>query len=448
MTFINRSHELERLERMALSGQKELLVLYGRRRLGKTALLREFARTHKTLFFSCPLSTTEEALRLFQLQMADAFNEPLLARTRFAGWPDALAYVFEQAARQNISVVFDEFPYLMRSVPGIEATLQHLWDAQTEPVWIGLCGSLLSVMQDKVLGADAPLYGRRTEQLHLGPMSFREVSLFYPSASFEERAYRYAVFGGVPAYAERAARFTSLDEAVTTLILQTDGILYQEPDFLVREELREPGAYFSILHSLAAGMTRPNQIAQDAGVPHSSITKYLDVLGRLQMVRRQVPITEKNPERSTKGIYVLTDPFLRFWFRYVFPYRSTLELGRAGELYQSTVKPDLSNFLGAAYEQICAEEILRNGPSLLGFQAMRMGRYWDSKMEIDLVVEDARGEHVAFIECKWSRNVNVKRLLSEVARRADLIPTYAGVQKSCYIMSRTKSAHPNHIRLG
>lgn len=448
MNFINRNHELERLEQMAQSGQKELLILYGRRRLGKTALLREFTRTHKTLFFSCPLSTAEEALRLFQLQMADAFNEPLLARTRFSGWPDALAYVFEQAARQHISVIFDEFPYLMRSVPGIEATLQHLWDAQTEPVWIGLCGSLLSVMQDKVLGADAPLYGRRTEQMHLGPMSFREVSLFYPGASFEECAYRYAVFGGVPAYAERAANFASTDTAVTDLILRPDGILYQEPDFLMREELREPGVYFSILHSLAAGMTRPNQIAQDAGVPHSSLNKYLDVLVRMRMIRRQVPITQKNPERSAKGLYMLADPFLRFWFRYVFPHRSTLELGRAEDLYQSTVKPDVSNFLGATYEQICSEEILKDGKSLLGFQPMRIGRYWDAKLEIDLIVEDAKREHAAFVECKWSRNVNVKRLLSEVSTRADLIPAYAGVQKSCYVMSRTKSAHPHHIRLG
>jgi AAA+ ATPase superfamily predicted ATPase len=168
----------------------------------------------------------------------------------------------------------------------------------------------------------------------------------------------------------------------------------------------------------------------------------------MQVVSRRVPITEKNPERSTKGIYALADPFLRFWFRYVFPHRSTIELGRGEELFLNTVKPDLSNFMGSIYEQMCYEEIGREGQTLLGFQPMRIGRYWEPQAEIDLVAEDARRGHVAFIECKWSRNVNVSRIIGDLSRKTDLISAYAGVSKSIYVMSRTDTDHPNHIRFG
>jgi len=297
-----------------------------------------------------------------------------------------------------------------------------------------------------VLGANAPLYGRRTQAIHLKPMPFADVCQFYSNTHFADLTQWYAFFGGVPAYAEKAGAYDSPQAAAVDLILNENGILYPEPEFLVREELREPGVYFSILRSLAAGNTRPNEIAQDAGVPHSGVNKYLDTLRRMQMIERRVPLTEKHPERSTKALYVLSDHFLRFWFRYVFPNRSIIELGKGETLYSGKIKPDLNNFIGPVYEDMCHQEIIRNGIAIIGWEPFRIGRYWDPKCEIDLVVEDLNGEKVAFIECKWGMKVHIDRTLRKLRQKSDAIPQYAGRQKSYYVMSRTATHHKHHIR--
>ena len=448
MAFFDREAELRQLEKMVSSGRKEMLVLYGRRRLGKTTLLREFSKKHPALFFSCPLSTSSEALRLFQERMAAAFGDPLLGQTLFPGWTEAMRFALEAAGKRRIAVIFDEFPYLLRSVPGIDSIIQHIWDGTDRPVWIGLSGSLISMMLEKVIGASAPLYGRRTEVLQLKPMTFEGVSLFYPRLSFNDRALRYGLFGGVPAYSEKAASFSTLRKSVLDLVLRENGVMYQEPDFLVREELREPGNYFSILRSLAAGMTRPNEIAQDSGVVHSGVNKYLDTLRRMQLIERRVPITEKNPERSTKAVYVLADNFLRFWFRYAFTNRSVIELGRGKELYDTKIKPDLNNYMGPVYEEMCHQEVVRRGSEILGWEPYKLGRYWDSQSEIDLVVENENEARVAFVECKWGRRIHMERTLSMLRKKSDRIPYYQGWRKQYHIMSRTITKHPYHVLLG
>jgi len=448
MTFFNRIQELKLLNESATEKDKQLVVIFGRRRLGKTTLLRNFAKTKDAFFFSCPISTASEALRHFQQQMADAFDEPILKKAEFPGWQEALEYLFETSIQRNIPLIFDEFPYLIKSVPGVDTIIKHLWDKNDKKIWIGLCGSLISVMQEKVLGKDAPLYGRRSEIMQIKPFTFHDISLFYPNSTFEDKALWFGYFGGVPAYAEKASSYGSPFESIEKMILNENGVLYQEPEFLVREELREPGAYFSILHSLASGKTRPNEIAQDSGVPHSGINKYLDTLKRMQLIERRVPITEKNPERSTKALYLLADNFLRFWFRYVFPNRSIIELGRGRQLLERFVKPDLDIFMGPIFEQICHQELNKNGKKLIGWEPLKIGRYWDRQIEIDIVVEDTLSQRVAFVECKWGKRVNVNKVLNGLRKKSDLITSYAGWKKQCYVISRSKTSNPNHIFLG
>ena len=255
-------------------------------------------------------------------------------------------YALEACGREGRPLVLDELPYRQHSVPGIESLLQHAWDGHDGAVKLVLTGSSFSVLDAAVADPRAPLYGRRTAQLEVQPMSFAEVADFYPGWSFEQRAVAWGLFGGVPAYAEQAARHASPAEAALALALSPTGPLHTEPECLVREELRDPGVYFSILHSLAAGLMRPNRIAQDAGVPGPSTDKYLDVLRRLRLVHRDVPVTEARPERSRKGLYRLSDPFLRFWFRYVYPNRSALEAGAGREVLETVVLPDLDTFMG------------------------------------------------------------------------------------------------------
>lgn len=444
MTFYNRTKELEQLEKFYLSKDKELMVLYGRRRLGKTRLLKEFCNKHPGLFFSCPLSTSKEALRLFQAQMAISFNAPLLNQTNFFGWQEAMQYAFEKTIQHKMVIIFDEFPYLMRSVPGIDSIIQHLWDNSGMPIKLILCGSHVSVMLDQVIGAKAPLYGRRTYSINLAPMSFSDISLFYPNVSFEETVKWYAFFGGVPAYAERASKYQDAESSLFDMVLNPDGNLYQEPDFLVNEELREPAVYFSILRSLAFGQTKPNQISQDAGVRHSGINKYLDTLKKMHLIEKRIPITEKNPERSTKGLYFIRDQFLKFWFRYIFPNKSIIELGNGKKLFEKHIKADLSILFGHVYEDICFQRI-QNNQALLEFEVYNAGPYWEKNFEIDIIAEDPFDHQVAFIECKWSTNININRLLQHLKRNADLIKHYSGWKKSYFIMSRTRISHPNHI---
>lgn len=445
--FVNRTGELALLERIAASDRRELLVIYGRRRLGKTALLRRFAAGRPLVFFSCPLSTAPEALRLFTGALARTFDDPLLARTRFSGWSEAVEYALESCGRERRLLVLDELPYLQQSVPGVDSLLQHAWDRHEGAAKVLLAGSSFSVMDAAVADPRAPLYGRRTAQLEVRPMSFAEVSDFYPGWSFERRAVAYGLFGGVPAYAEQAARHESPHEAAHALALSPTGPLYTEPEFLVREELRDPGAYFSILHSLAAGKTRPNEIAQDAGVAASSVGKYLDVLRRMRIVRREAPVTEARPERSRKGLYRLDDAFLRFWFRYVYPNRSVLEAGGSRQVLDAVVRPDLDTFMGAPYEEICRQHLLAEGPRLLGWPPLRIGRYWDHRTEIDLIAVDAAGARVAFVECKWGRTVDVRRVARRLREKARAIARFSSASHRYLVISRTDVDDEHHIRL-
>ena len=445
--FINRVNELALLERLAASDQRELLVIYGRRRLGKTALLRQFGAGRPLLFFACPLSTAPEALRLFTRELARTFDDSLLARTRFSGWSEAVEYAVERCGRLGIPLVLDELPYLQRSVPGIDSLLQHAWDGHDGAVKLFLTGSSFSVMDAAVADPRAPLYGRRTAQLEVQPMSFDEVAEFHPAWSFEQRAVAYGLFGGVPAYVEQVARHESPGEAAHALALSPAGPLYAEPEFLVREELRDPGAYFAILHALAAGKTRPNEIAQDAGIPHASVGKYLDTLRRLRLVRRETPVTEARPERSRRSLYRLADPFLRFWFRYVYPNRSALEAGRSRQVLESVVLPDLDTFMGPPYEDICRQRLIDNWQRLLGWQPLRVGRYWDARTEIDLIAVDAAGERAAFVECKWGSAVDVARVVRRLREKARTVAPFAAMSHRYLVISRTDVDDEHHVRL-
>ncbi len=448
MKFINRIEELQLLKKILESKQKEMLVLFGRRRIGKTALLRYISRRQPSLFFACPISTEKESLRLFQSRMAEVLNEPLLRETHFPGWPEALNYGFKACSKKNIPIILDEFPYLLRSVPGIGSIIQNIWDSFEDPIKIILNGSLISIMYNNFFNTTAPLYGRRTYQLHMKPMTFNQIKNFYPNITFDQQLKYYGTFGGIPAYAFRAAQYESYQQAICDLICDSNGIFYYEPELLVKEELRDPNAYFSILHSIASGNTRPHLIAQASGINQASMSKYLDILIKIGIIQRLTPITEKNPERSKKGIYRLADNFLKFWFRYIYPNRSVIDSGMGKELTKSHIIPDLSTYIGFVYEEICHQEIKERGKVLLGWSPFKIGRYWDSNSEIDIIVEDNTGKRVAFIECKLSQKVNVRRLTNKLQQKAVSIPYYYQWEHQYLIISRTKTREDNHYQIG
>lgn len=440
MNFINRSKELTQLNQLFNTDKAQLVVVYGRRRIGKTRLLVHFCEGKKMVFFAATRTSEKEALGIFSEQIAKAFPEKKLEYTQFASFRKALEFLFEEARSTPLVLVIDEFPYLMEASAGIDVHLQHLWDHEKEKsnIKIILCGSTLSVMQKKVLGKNAPLYGRRTGAIKLLPLDYFNARLFCPAADLDKAVMYYSIFGGVPFYLEQLKPDGSLDDNVAKLVLDQTGLLYNEPYFLVQEELRDPKLYFAAMHAIASGNTRPTVIANYVGMDSNKIGKYLNNLLKLELIYRELPVTIKPSARSTKGYYQISDPFLRFWFRYVYPNTSAIEMGQGETLWKSLIKPDISVFMGPMWERVCRQYLSARGGSAFGFNSpiLSIGRYWEAEFEIDIVAENKAEKKVLFCECKWTDKPEVPRLLAKLKEKSEKVDRYRGYQKFYGVFSR------------
>jgi uncharacterized protein len=285
-------------------------------------------------------------------------------------------------------------------------------------------GSYIGMMEREVLGYGAPLYGRRTASYLLAPLRLREAAAFFPQYTPMQQIEAWAVLGGMPYYLSAFTDRVDLFENVRTQILDVRGLLYNEPQLLFMEELREPRNYFSILRGIAHGNTRPNEIAQAAGLSSASTAaSYLDTLRQMHLVDRKVPATEGQPEKSKKGIYQIADPFLRFWFRYVHPYRGSLDLGLADVVLERWVRPTFDGFVGYAFEEAARQHVARLAQEeQLPFLPDRIGSWWDRQMEIDVVAVSDSEEALLVGECKWTTRPVGPDLLSDLkakVRRLD-----------------------------
>ncbi|MBE0411154.1 MAG: ATP-binding protein, partial [Anaerolineales bacterium] len=312
--FINRESELDLLEKRFTSGKAELFVLYGRRRVGKTELLARFCDGKRAVFFVSDLGS-EVSLRS---ALSSEVNSTLLGRDNisavYATWEELFKAIGQAAQLERLVVVLDEFPYLINAYNPLTSILQRVWDQalNNSQVMLILCGSYIGMMEDSVLGYQAPLYGRRTGQYLLEPLQFKDARLFFLDYSLEDQVRTYAVYGGTPAYLLSLQGTTSLVQNIQDGILTRGSFLYDEVRFILQQELREPRNYFAILQAIAAGKTRLNEIKQATGI--DGATAYLDTLQQLFLVKRRVPVTETQPHKSRRGIYRLRDPYLRFWF--------------------------------------------------------------------------------------------------------------------------------------
>lgn len=451
--FVNRNAELKQLDTWFGSERPELIVVYGRRRIGKTRLLVRACEGRKKLFFSSPRTSGKEALALFSERIAAAFPGRNLESVQFVSFRKALEFLFQESRISPLILVLDEFPYLLESEPGIDTHIQHLWDHKgaEAKIKIVICGSTLSVMQRKVLGKNAPLYGRRTGSMHLPPFPFSDAKSFAPDIDIETAVYYYAILGGVPFYLEQIGEKKSVAQNVTDLVLCSNGLLYNEPYFLVQEELRDPKLYFAVMHAIASGHTRPTAIAGQAGLDSNRIGKYLNTLMRLALISREMPITVKPSARLTKGYYRIEDPFLRFWFRYVYPNSSAIELGNGLPLWKDTIRSDMPTFIGAVWEAICRQYLAKHGAFRFGMKSplMRIGRYWGADFEIDIVAENGAAREVLFCECKWTKRPDLQKLLTDLKLKSDSIAEYRGFKKYYSVFSRGKALPPElHVSAG
>ena len=418
--FVNRVSELDLLEKRFASGKAEFFVLYGRRRVGKTELLARFCEGKRSIFFVSDLGSEISLRTALSGVINTVLFSPNPMNAVYSTWDDLFQSLAQAAKTERLVVVLDEFPYLVTAYPPMATILQRVWDQilKNSQIMLILCGSYIGMMEETVLGYQAPLYGRRTGQYLLEPLQFKDARLFYPAFDLEDQVRSYAVYGGTPAYLHTLQAQLSLNENILDGILSRGSFLYDEVRFVLQQELREPRNYFAILQAIAAGKTRLNEIKQATGIEGASV--YLDTLQQLHLVERVVPVTETQPHKSRRGIYRLKDHYLRFWFRYVHPNRSQLERGGAQIILENQVMPEIDHFTSLTFEEVCQQFFWQSGFSgKIPFVPTHIGNWWNANEEIDLV---GLGESEAIlVECKWTSKPVGVDILAGLEQKANLI---------------------------
>ncbi|AGB37025.1 ATP-binding protein [Natronococcus occultus] len=398
MTFYDRDDELTALNTAFKSSGHAFSVVYGRRRVGKTALLKEFCSGHDHIYFLAAQEAEHRQREKFVEQVADAFDDRI---PRIDGWDDAFEYLGEKLATDTVVVVIDEFPYLVDENDSLPSYLQsfvdeHLQDTDSMLV---LCGSSVSTMESEVLGHESPLYGRRTGQLDLQPFSFQQAreAIGY---DIGDAIRSYSVTGGTPMYLTLFDYDDSLATNIQTRILSPTAVLYNEPEFLLRTELRNPARYMSILEAVALGHTTPNEISGATGIDSGPLSKYLQTLRRLRLIDRKIPVTA-SAKKSKRSRYHVADEFLRFWFRFVEPNRSSIEEAPQ-VVFEGTIEPNLSTHTARTFEDICQEAIWEGIRQENLEPYSEVGPWWYGETEIDIVGLAPGDDRILLAECKWT----------------------------------------------
>ena len=413
ITFVNRDRELEFLEGL-WKRENSFLPIYGRRRVGKTRLIKEFIRDKPSVYYLARNSTYSDNLREFSRAVLEAFPSTFLSETSFSSFSDVFRYLAEKG---KIVVVIDEFPYLIHSDKRVLSEFQYIVDeiVRTSNLHLVLIGSSVGMMEEHVLSQKSPLYGRRDGQIKLSPLGFFD-SWKFLGVDVEEAVRIYGITGGIPAYLELFERF----EDVKRLAFDKRGFLYAEGDFLLSSELREPRVYKLILKAIAEGKQRFNEISTYTGIPRSNLFKYVEVLERLGFLKREIPVTAKPKTKNT--LYRIDDNYLAFYFRFVERYRNEIELEDLS--FWDEFLDEYNRYLGGVFEDVAKEFILRlNRAGKLPFRFTKAGGWWRKGEEIDLVALDERSRKALFVEVKW-RTLKKKEalgILKDLKRKARLV---------------------------
>lgn len=407
--FVDRENELEMLESRFESETAELIVVYGRRRLGKSALVREAVRDREnTVYWQATEETEDAQLSNFVETASETF--PLLEDIQREWEP-----LLRALGREDAVVILDEFPYLIESNEALPSKIQRVWDMhlQETATTLVLVGSSISIMEDKVLSGGSPLYGRRTGTIDLPPLDLIDARAFYPEDDPDSVIQSWSVFGGTPFYLQALTPSASFAENIQSHILSEHGVLHNEPEFLLRTEfgIREPQTYYTILRAIATGKRAANEIADFVGVDSNTLGSYLSKLRRLRLVVRDIPVTA-NPNATRKSRYRLREPLFRFWFRYVYGQESKLtQLG--DDAYEQLVEPTFTDYMGTMFERVCQNAL----PSLIPKVYRGIGYWWHQQHELDVVGLADDGTLVAG-ECKYTTRQMTEGDLADLERSA------------------------------
>lgn len=404
MFFIGRESELSVLEEQFQS-KHSFVVIYGRRRIGKTALVHEFLKGKKSLYY---LATEENDLQAMG-HFAQSLSVFCGRKVSGSHWLDYFRIFASENESETKVLVLDEFQYLAQSNPAFASIFQKAWDEilSKANVMVIICGSYIGMMTRLTLASRSPLYGRRTAQIRLAPLSFMEIREHFRNMSFPEVVEMYSVTGGVPKYLEFFDNSETLAENISSAILSKNGFLYEEPNFLLNKEVKEPLNYFSIMRAIAQEKHKISEIGATLGAESSRLSPYLETLRELFLVEKKVPVTETNPEKSRKGLYIIRDLFIRFWFKFVFPHKSELEMGNVNFVLEKLRRNFIDNHVSFVYEEVCREifqHMCLSGQ--IAFTPSIIGSYWNRSDEIDIVAVDREHKRLFAAECKYHKAGN------------------------------------------
>ncbi|MFW5938015.1 MAG: ATP-binding protein [Halanaeroarchaeum sp.] len=431
MTFHDREDELAALEREFEADRFGFVVLYGRRRVGKTELIKEFCADRPSIYYlAAQEAETRQREKLVE-RVADRTGDRV---PRIDRWDEAFEYLGDVLSREKIVLAIDEFPYLVESNDSIPSYVQSLVDEHvpgSESLLI-LCGSSVGVMESEVLGHESPLYGRRTAGIDLEPFDFSAARSVI-GYGIEDAIRSYAVTGGTPMYLTAFDYDRSLATNVRERILSKTSVLFNEPEFLLRTELRNPARYMSILEAIAAGHTTPKEIAGATDVDSGPLSKYLRTLGQLRLVDREIPATATE-QKSKRSRYRIADDFLRFWFRFVEPNRSGIE--QAPEtVFDDLITPSMPDHVATTFEDVCREvtwDASETG-SVQG-RYSRVGRWWYGGEEIDVVGLNPATDRILLGECKWTSDPVGIGVARDLERKSDAVRWHDGSRTAEYVL--------------
>lgn len=425
--FIGRHKELEVLNKAYTSPQSEFFPIYGRRRVGKSELILHFIKGKPSLYFLGKKGPPPMQIKEFLEESARTFKQPLLASAQVENWKKALQLVVGQkkTAKKWI-LVLDEFQWIAQASPELPSILQELFDQEwrkRKDIFLILCGSYFGFMEKEVLGEKSPLFGRRTGQILLKPFSYLEAAQFHPSWSLQDKAKVYFICGGVPFYHLFFKEGMSLNKNIEKNLLAEFAPLFREPDFLLREELRELQKYYGILMCLASGANTSAQIAAQTGIEERKLYYYIQTLVECGYVRRHFPLTPKK-KTGKEVLYILADALLRFWFRFIYPHTAYISQVSTAEAFRNIVKPSLESYFGSCFEHLCREAL----PYLYQREGVHVpfeaGQYWDKQIQID-VAGIRKKEGIDLGECKWGK---IKSFKNEVTLLQEKMQKYPNPQ--------------------
>lgn len=385
--FIGRDTELEYLESEYSKKQFHNIILYGRRRVGKTTLCTQFLKNKPGTYFLSQ-KTENQAQKL-----TDKFcKENNIFPEKTPTFEESFRYITNTLKGKQYIIIIDEFPYLVENDDTIPSQFQFIIDEilKESNIFLILLGSSISIIENEILAYKSPLYGRRTGQIKLKPLNMKDYIKYFPHKNMTEIVELYGVYDAIPAYLQVVDKEKDIFDNITETILKKERFLYEEPEFLLRQELREPKNYLEILKAISAGKSKLSDISDEVHIPTNILTKYINSLLTLELIKKEFPVGEKELRRHS--IYEFKDNFLRFYFTFIYPNKTLIEEGKI-DVVKSSIKKGLPTYLGKVFEDICKIYITQTG------EYQKIGRYWNKETEIDII--GIHEKKTDIFECKY-----------------------------------------------